>query len=95
MINVIILGCFEVTFDVHLIGVFEFHGSVGVETFTQVVGQVFELLGTFAALEDEGLGRQALLLGVRLLVGTNFFLSNRSIGTLRPPTFGICCLKLN
>ena len=34
VVDVIVLGGFEVGFDVHLVGVFELHGGVGVETFS-------------------------------------------------------------
>ena len=75
MVDIIVLRSLEIALDIHLVGVLEFHSGIGVETFAEVMGQVFELLGASAALEDEGLGGQALLLGVGLFVGADFFLS--------------------
>lgn len=74
MIDIVVFCGFEVTFDVHLVAVLKFHGSVGVEDFTHVKGQVFHLLWAFAFLEDECFGCETLLLWIRLLMTSVFFL---------------------
>lgn len=76
MVDVVVLGSFEVAFDVHLVTVLEFHRSVGVEDFTHVKSQVFHLLWAFAFLEDECFGCETLLLWIRLLMTSIFFLHN-------------------
>ena len=74
MINIVIFGCFKITFDGYFVSILEFHGSVWIKAFSDVKSEILQLFRTFSFFEDECFGCEALLLCVRLLMASYFFL---------------------